>query len=390
MSPTPPEHPVPSAQLVLHERLSRTAGLRALAFPAAATWSLAYLGLGCAWLAGAAGNPGDPAVDPLWQLALLGTWGPRVGAGLVTGLAAVGLLTAVAMVRSPARSVRILATALGLALTVAVPDYRLVGAVAHALAMPLLLIAGKAPEGWLWWQWPIVNQALFALAGLAWLVAASEHGRRATLADPGLTEQVTDPGLTEQVTDPAGLPRPVTASGLPPWAATPESAARWSRWAVVVAVMVPLSYAVTRFAWALGYPLGISRHLFDQLGSLRFAGAMLGTLAVGGALLTLGLVQRWGEVFPRWIPFLRGRLVPVGLALVPGYLVSALLASAGLMFIRLALTGRLTASFGELATEIEPWMWVPEMLWPVWGAALATATYLYQVRRRTTPRPRTT
>ncbi|MFF2148614.1 hypothetical protein [Kitasatospora sp. NPDC058190] len=28
------------------------------------------------------------------------------------------------------------------------------------------------------------------------------------------------------------------------------------------------------------------------------------------ALLTLGLVSGWGEVFPRWVPFLRGRRVP--------------------------------------------------------------------------------
>jgi hypothetical protein len=28
------------------------------------------------------------------------------------------------------------------------------------------------------------------------------------------------------------------------------------------------------------------------------------------ALLTLGMVSGWGEVFPRWVPFLRGRRVP--------------------------------------------------------------------------------
>jgi hypothetical protein len=37
------------------------------------------------------------------------------------------------------------------------------------------------------------------------------------------------------------------------------------------------------------------------------AGAALATLAVGGATLTLGLVQRWGEVYPRWSPSVGGK-----------------------------------------------------------------------------------
>ena len=56
-------------------------------------------------------------------------------------------------------------------------------------------------------------------------------------------------------------------------------------------------------------------------------------------LLTLGLVQRWGEVFPRWIPFLAGKRVPPALAIVPASLVSILVTTAGLMFVRLTLLG---------------------------------------------------
>ncbi|KJS55778.1 hypothetical protein [Streptomyces rubellomurinus] len=37
-------------------------------------------------------------------------------------------------------------------------------------------------------------------------------------------------------------------------------------------------------------------------------------------LLTLGLVSGWGEVFPRWVPFLRGRRVPPLVATVPALL----------------------------------------------------------------------
>jgi hypothetical protein len=339
---------------------SWTAGWRRLALPAAAIWSAAYLGLGCAWLAGAGGNPTDPAVDPGWRFTMLGTWGPHVGAALMTGAAAAGVVVAVAMARSRAWPPRLLATVLGLGLTVVVPDYRLIGYLAYTPVMPMLKIAGIAPRYAMSWPWPIVNQALFALAGLAWLVAASEHARNARAATTGISAATANPS------------RP--------------AAARWGRWATAVAVAVPLWYAVTRFAWALGIPLGITRHLLNELGELRYAGAVLGALAVAGAALTLGLVQRWGEVFPRWIPGLHGRRVPIGLAVVPGYLVSAVLASAGLMFVRLALTGALSTTFADLADEVEVWLWVPEMLWLAWGAALATATRLYQVRRTTTPR----
>jgi hypothetical protein len=357
-----PTDPVPTNRPGMTRSPSRAAGWRTLALPAAAIWSAAYLGLGCAWLAGAGGNPADPTVDPGWRFTLLGTWGPHVGAALITGAAAAGVLVAVAMVRSRARLPRLVATMLGLGLTVVVPDYRLIEYLAYTPVLPVLKIAGIAPHYAMSWPWPIVNQALFALAGLAWLVAASEHARGATVAT-GLGASTANPGKL----------------------ATPQAAARWGRWATAVAVAIPLWYAVTRFAWALGIPLGITRRLLNELGELRYAGAMLGTLAVAGAALTLGLVQRWGEVFPRWIPGLRGRRVPVGLAVVPGYLVSAVLASAGLMFVRLALTGALSTTFADLADEVEVWLWVPEMLWLGWGAALATATHLYLVRRTTTP-----
>jgi hypothetical protein len=81
------------------------------------------------------------------------------------------------------------------------------------------------------------------------------------------------------------------------------------KWATAVAILIPLFYAATRWAWALGFPLGIGEAFLreGQAVSLWWAGAGSATVAVGGAILTLGLVQRWGEIFPRWIPRLGGR-----------------------------------------------------------------------------------
>jgi hypothetical protein len=117
---------------------------------------------------------------------------------------------------------------------------------------------------------------------------------------------------------------------------------------------IPLFYAVTRWAWALGLPLGISEEFLreGQEVGLWWAGAALATLAAGGAVLTLGLVQRWGKVFPRWLPFVGGRRVPVPLAVVPASLVSVLVPDQG---------GPLAAyAFGAKGTG--PVGWVPAPL----------------------------
>ena len=126
------------------------------------------------------------------------------------------------------------------------------------------------------------------------------------------------------------------------------------KWAVAIAVLIPLLYAATRWAWALGFPLGISEEFFreGQAVGLWWAGAGLATVAIGGALLTLGLVQRWGEVFPRWIPFLAGKRVPPALAIVPASLVSILVTTAGLMFVRLTLLGAVGGSSRSLTRRI--------------------------------------
>lgn len=339
-----------------------------LARAAAATWSVAYLGLGVAWLMGAGGNPADPSVDDAPGLSLLVVLGPQPGAALITGVAAFGvLLTAAPAVTRGAlgrvgplhRLLTLPAAVLGVVLAVVLPDYRLLAAIAYTPILLVLRLVGAAPENVSLWPWPVVNMAVFTIAGLAWLVTAAVHHRRIAGACTACGRGSRDPAWT-----------------------TPEAAARWGRWAAAVAVVVPLGYAVTRYAWALGIPLGVTQQLLDELGKAVYAGAGLATLAVAGAALTLGLVQRWGEVFPRWMLGLRGRSVPVGLAVVPAAIVSAVLASAGLMFVRFGVTGRFADNFPGANDDIAAWL--PEMFWPLWAAALVAATYAYWLRRRAT------
>ena len=100
----------------------------------------------------------------------------------------------------------------------------------------------------------------------------------------------------------------------------------------------------------------------------------------------LGLVQRWGEVFPRWMIGLAGRRVPIAVAVVPASLVSVLLIVGGIgiwsgldrMAAGLAALGAKGAGLvGELFFQVGP-----TLLFPVWGGALAVATLGYYYRRR--------
>ena len=338
---------------------------------AAAAWSLTYGALGLYWTLGGAGFPfGDK--DPLSALSILSGVRPEVGAPVIAGLGFAGTAAAVAMARSwgrriPRAVLLVFSWVAAAGLALVIPDYRVLLAVAYA---PIVLVG--APFGWPPGNfsdaipWPVVNQFICIAGGLLWAATAVVYGRRSRNAC-------------------ANCGRTDTANG---WTA-PRSAARWGRWAVWVAVIVPVLYAVTRWAWALGIPLGISKEFLHegQESGLWWAGAALATIAVGGAVLTLGLVQRWGEVFPRWIPFLATRRVPVWLAVVPASLVSVLVTQSGLMYVRLTLDGTLVEEFGGGGAALTSQNWAalaPELLWPLWGVALGAATLAYYYRRRGT------
>ncbi len=345
-------------------RPGRGRRLRALALPVAGLWSAFELAAGVAWLAGAPGNPAEPRPDEAPGLSVLHLVTPGVGAALLAGLGALGLLLVGAMAlqrragrdasRGGVRLVVGLAVALGAVLTLVLPDYRLLAWTAYLPIIAVMALTGTMPEGVDVWPWPVVHMGLATLGGLALVVAAAGHRR---------------------LTAPC---RECVRSGSPGRFAS--WAVRRARWAVGVAVVIPVGYAVTRLAWAFGVPLGVSQELLDELGDAVRAGAGLGVLAIGGAVLTLGLVQRWGEVFPRWMLGVRGRRVPVGLAVVPASVVSVLVTSAGLMFVRYGIAGGFSAGVPGEETDVAAWL--PELFWPLWGAALALATYAYAVRRR--------
>jgi hypothetical protein len=316
-------------------------------------WSLIYGALGLFWALGSSGFPfgeNDPGAKD--GLSLFAELGAKTGG---TAIAALGLLGALGgvMMAAPARgavtraALRSFAWSVCVALVLVVPDVRLLQNVAYAVLLRFDRL-----------DWPVVNQFLCVAGGLLWGVTAVLYGRW------------TGGGCI--------VCGRIDAGG--GWS-TPAAAARWGRWATMVAVVAPLPYGIVRLAWFLGIPLGVSEAFVVDLNrdvAAKGAGLrkyVFGSETIVGAILTLGLIQRWGEIFPRWVPFLAGRRVPIWSAVVPASLVAIAVTIAG--------RGILTTVILDGNFDQSNWGLVgPALLWPIWGIALGLATLAYYYRRR--------
>ncbi len=333
---------------------------------ATSLWSLTYGVLGIYWATGGSGYPFARVGDDHSTASLLeGAW---VGA-VAPVMAVLGLLGAVAALVMTRRSVTSgLASGLLLGfggtmavlLALVIPDYTPLGMLALSPAILVFAFTGvPGPQDGVGdiLYWHRVNILIMFLGGLLWAATAVSYHRRRRQA-------CTNCGRDD---------RPLKA-----WQ-TPEGALRWGRRAVLIAAVCNIPYEVTRIAWYFGWKLGITdefhQMMADTPGMLEMGLAMAG-LAIGGSILTHGLVSRWGEVYPRWIWFKAGQRIPPKLAIIPASIVAVVLIPAGLMNLRLADDDG--ASLWGLT--------VPGTLWVVWGAALGAATYAYYLRRRTTCR----
>ncbi|MFC4062117.1 hypothetical protein ACFOWE_27765 [Planomonospora corallina] len=329
------------------------------AAPAAGLWSLGYGGLGLWWSLGGSGFPfGEGDVPDARAESLLGSATAAGTAPVIAVLGAAGALLALVLVRARPRGVSraavlVPAWASTLTLVALIPDGRVLLALAYA---PIALIGAS----WDWpgvdyfavaLPWPVVNMLICLAGGLLWAAAALAFQRR-TRGACGSCGRIDG-----------------RAAG---WA-RPAAAARWGRRAAYAAFAVPLLYAAVRWAWALGIPLLISGRELEELhrSGLVWGGAALATLATLGGILSLGLTQRWGEVWPRWVVGLAGRRVPAAVPVVSASLATAVLASAGAMMVRITDWG-------------DPAAWLPDPMayWPVWAVALGAATLGYHLRRR--------
>lgn len=332
---------------------------------AAVAWSLVYAALGFFWAVSGNGFPYNPettsgVIQPLiGQLGLTVAWIIVIAAGLPA--AAMGI----AMLRGTRSKVlRPLFITAGLllagALMLLMTDFTVLGTLAYIPYIVFRLLTGAEISFYLQGltEWAFVHQLLCLIGGFLWLAATFSYARRSGDACLYCGRRDGSEGWT-----------------------SPDKARRWGRIAVYVAMVVPVLYALTRYAWALGIPLGMTEEYWRQ-GQERgewISGLFLANVALVGALLMLGLVQRWGEVFPRWMIGLAGRRVPIALAVVPAVIMSVLLIVGGITI----LSGYTQMAIAAEATGQNIWIVVgPAFLLPFWGAPLAVATLGYYYRRR--------
>jgi hypothetical protein len=340
---------------------------------AAVTWSLIYAALGIYWALGGGGFPYAPVSVPDPMGPLLGRLGASVAwvVVMLVGIPAAAL--GAAMLRGVrGRRLRPLFITAGAllagALLLLMTSLDLLVKFGYLPYIIFRLITGAEVGSYLedGARWTTLHQLVCLTGGFIWLLATLSYARRSGDACLYCGRRDDLQGWT-----------------------SPIQAARWGRVAVYVAMAPPVFYALTRYAWALGFSLGMNEVRFQsgQANGTWVQGALfLGNFILVGAVLMLGLVQRWGEVFPLWMVGLAGRRVPIPLAVVPASLAAVLLFVGGIgiwsnlpiMLANLAAAGAGGPEiFSALIFEVGP-----TLLFPLWGLALAVATLGYYYRRR--------
>lgn len=141
---------------------------------------------------------------------------------------------------------------------------------------------------------------------------------------------------------------------------------RHRRLITVLAAVGPLPYALVRLTWLTPWPLQAPAGAAPDI---LFWGFALSLGAWAGFVLTLGLIRPWGETFPRWLPVIAGRPVPVALAAIPGGIVAGAVCAAAVPLLRTFAQYRFTETLAS-ALIMPFWFWGPMLTLAVWGYVL--------------------
>ena len=173
---------------------------------------------------------------------------------------------------------------------------------------------------------------------------------------------------------------------------TRQSTARpvpgWAWTAAHLAALAPVASSLWRLPLMFGVSMGMDAEFMADMMShpfwqrLGYLGA-LGLLTDGLAFLTLGLVRGWGEVWPRWIPVLRGRSIPAAVTLVPA-IVGGVAATVLFTIMAFIWNGNMVDGYTGWAI-LQTCCYAPLVLWG--PLVLLVAGHYY--RRRVQPPSRT-
>lgn len=154
----------------------------------------------------------------------------------------------------------------------------------------------------------------------------------------------------------------------------------WARAVTIGAALCMVPYGAVRLTWLTPWPLGgggvdefVMSHELSLVG--RIQGGLFAAACAIGVALTLGLISRWGRVFPGWVPVWGGRPVPVKLAVIPGGVVAGVITLSSSMVLKPPIDGGIAdAALMFVAVPL-----------PIWGPLLGAAVFAYWLRRRAEP-----
>jgi len=180
------------------------------------------------------------------------------------------------------------------------------------------------------------------------------------------------------------------------WTAAHAAVAGVRGWARLAAYAIPFTVLPSSLwriaAYTFHFPIadGPTRAPSGLPGiSLELYVVLLSLVSEAAAFTGVGLVARWGEVLPRWVPFLGGRSVPARAAVVAGAMGALVLTLLwSWVAVRFALGQRIDGSprsalaplnFGDWRGVLAVAAYAPVVLW---GPLLAAVTISYHRRRR--------
>ncbi|MFJ6167295.1 hypothetical protein ACIQH6_19415 [Micromonospora orduensis] len=173
-----------------------------------------------------------------------------------------------------------------------------------------------------------------------------------------------------------------------PVAARYQPVPRWTRlWAYAAVALPVVGWAVPHGLWMLGVPFGISERELDDIHRdlSTLTGVAITLVPPLAGLLVLGLVQRWGQRFPGWLPVLGARPVPRLLAVVPAGVVALTLVTYGVLSVAV-FVGQLTTGDLRWSEVREGWAVAATLLvFLGWGVALGATTTGYAIATRRRP-----
>ncbi|MFD8630585.1 hypothetical protein [Streptomyces sp. NPDC059533] len=184
--------------------------------------------------------------------------------------------------------------------------------------------------------------------------------------------------MTTLSTTPAAPTERVRATSTVPGVSRPVG------WAAHAAALTLLPSGLWRIAIAVGIDVGwgpgsgLEAELFPGVWSFYLVGLSVFAECLG--LLTLGLVQRWGEVLPGWVPWLGNRRIPPLAAVVPAALGATAVTTFGVLGL---FTWGSNMADANAPTGADWWLmtlcYAPLVLW---GPLLGVVTAAYWRRRR--------